>query len=108
MIKALLGGMLLFCMTTSHAISVIVNDSVSFHPSSSQDIRNVFTLKKLYWDNDNKIKIFVKALSDVARALGKKTIAEFVETEETVNILKELQIDYAQGYYISKPLPKID
>lgn len=58
-------------------------------------------------DSDKEDKIFVKALSDVARALGKKTIAEFVESEQIVTILKELKIDYAQGYHISKPLPKI-
>ncbi len=58
-------------------------------------------------ESDKEDKIFVKALSDVARALGKKTIAEFVESEQIVTILKELNIDYAQGYHISKPLPKI-
>ncbi|MCU7836412.1 MAG: EAL domain-containing protein [gamma proteobacterium symbiont of Taylorina sp.] len=59
-------------------------------------------------ETDKEDKIFVKALSDVARALGKKTIAEFVETENIIDILKELKIDYAQGYHISKPLPAID
>ena len=59
-------------------------------------------------DSDKEDKIFVKALSDVARALGKKTIAEFVESEQIMTILKELHIDYAQGYHISKPLPAID
>jgi len=59
-------------------------------------------------DIDKEDKIFVKALSDVARALGKKTIAEFVETQNIIDILKDLHIDYAQGYHISKPLPEID
>ncbi len=58
-------------------------------------------------ESDKEDKIFVKALSDVARALNKKTIAEFVETESVINILKELDIDYAQGYHISKPLADI-
>ena len=58
-------------------------------------------------EHDKEDKIFVKALSDVARALGKKTIAEFVETESSINILRELHVDYAQGYYISKPLADI-
>ncbi len=58
-------------------------------------------------EHDKEDKIFVKALSDVARALGKKTIAEFVETEKSINILSELHVDFAQGYYISKPLPDI-
>ncbi len=58
-------------------------------------------------EHEKEDKIFVKALSDVARALGKKTIAEFVETENSINILTELHVDFAQGYYISKPLPDI-
>jgi len=58
-------------------------------------------------ETEKEDKIFVKALSDVSRALGKKTIAEFVETENIVHILKDLQIDYAQGYYINKPCRNI-
>lgn len=45
----------------------------------------------------------VKAMVEVARGLGKKTIAEFVENEETVRLLRELGVDYAQGYHIGKP-----
>jgi len=48
-------------------------------------------------------QILVKALCDVAKGFGKKTIAEFVETEETLNILREYQVDYAQGYHIGTP-----
>ncbi|MDO8745228.1 MAG: EAL domain-containing protein [Candidatus Brocadiaceae bacterium] len=45
----------------------------------------------------------VKAMVEVARGLGKKTIAEFVENEETLHLLREYGIDYAQGYHIGKP-----
>jgi diguanylate cyclase (GGDEF)-like protein/PAS domain S-box-containing protein len=48
-------------------------------------------------------KIFVKALTEIAQAFGKKTVAEFVENEDILEILKEFGIDYAQGYYIGKP-----
>ncbi len=47
----------------------------------------------------------VKAIYEVATALGKKTVAEFVENEETLNILAEIGITYAQGYYLGKPKP---
>jgi len=47
----------------------------------------------------------VKAIYEVATALGKKTVAEFVENEETLNILAELGVTYAQGYYLGKPKP---
>jgi len=48
-------------------------------------------------------QLFVQAIIDVARGLGKQTIAEFVEDEETLRILRELGVDYAQGYYIGRP-----
>lgn len=39
----------------------------------------------------------------VAGLLGMKTVAEFVENESILDTLRELGIDYAQGYHISKP-----
>jgi EAL domain-containing protein (putative c-di-GMP-specific phosphodiesterase class I) len=45
----------------------------------------------------------VRAIVEVARGLGKKTIAEFVEDGETVNLLREFGVNYAQGYHIGKP-----
>ena len=45
----------------------------------------------------------VKAMVVVARGLGEKTIAEFVENEETLHLLREYGIDYAQGYHVGKP-----
>ncbi len=50
-------------------------------------------------------RIFVHAITEVARGLGKQTIAEFVEDEETLQMLHELRVDYAQGYHIGRPGP---
>jgi diguanylate cyclase (GGDEF)-like protein/PAS domain S-box-containing protein len=47
----------------------------------------------------------VKAINDVAHTLGKKTIAEFVENNEILEILMSLGVDYGQGYYFGKPSP---
>jgi diguanylate cyclase (GGDEF)-like protein/PAS domain S-box-containing protein len=47
----------------------------------------------------------VKAMVEVALALGIKTIAEHVEDEETVRMLREYGVDYAQGYQIGRPRP---
>jgi len=52
-------------------------------------------------------QIFVKALSDVAKGFGKKTVAEFVDSEETIRLLNSFHVDYAQGYYVGKPRPHI-
>ncbi len=50
-------------------------------------------------------QVLVKAMGEIARAFGKKTIAEQVEDRETLELLAEYGIDYAQGYYIGRPIP---
>ncbi|MFZ2450826.1 MAG: EAL domain-containing protein [Methylovulum miyakonense] len=58
---------------------------------------------------DDKIDFaMVKAINEVGQMMGKKTIAEFVENEHIFNLLKELGVDYAQGYGIGKPVPLHD
>lgn len=47
----------------------------------------------------------VKSVAEIARVLDIKTVAEFVDTDEALQLLKKLDIDYAQGYLISKPEP---
>ncbi len=55
----------------------------------------------------------VRSMIDIARTLGKKTVAEFVEDRATLEMLRDWGADYAQGYYIGKPqaefiLPELD
>ncbi|HEX5636696.1 MAG TPA: EAL domain-containing protein, partial [Gammaproteobacteria bacterium] len=45
----------------------------------------------------------VKSINDVGHVMGKKIIAEFVENQEILHMLREMGVDYAQGYGISKP-----
>jgi diguanylate cyclase (GGDEF)-like protein/PAS domain S-box-containing protein len=47
----------------------------------------------------------VKSINDIGHVMGKKTIAEFVEDQKTFELLREMGVDYAQGYAISKPIP---
>lgn len=47
----------------------------------------------------------VKAVVSLARDFGNETVAEGVEEEETLQVLRELGVDYAQGYAIGRPLP---
>jgi diguanylate cyclase (GGDEF)-like protein/PAS domain S-box-containing protein len=49
-------------------------------------------------------QLTVKAIVEIARGLGKKTIAEFVEEPSTVDLLRELGVDMAQGFYLGKPV----
>ena len=44
----------------------------------------------------------VKAINDVGQVMKMKTIAEYVENEEICNELKEIGVDYGQGYYFGK------
>ena len=50
-------------------------------------------------------RILVKAIVDVARGLRKQTIAEFVGSQDAVELLREYGVDYAQGFYLGKPSP---
>ncbi|MEW8585624.1 MAG: EAL domain-containing protein, partial [Candidatus Thiodiazotropha sp.] len=56
---------------------------------------------------NTKDQVFVKALTQMANALGKVTVAEFVEDEPTLKLLKEIGVAYAQGYHIGRPSPEI-
>jgi EAL domain-containing protein (putative c-di-GMP-specific phosphodiesterase class I) len=47
----------------------------------------------------------VKSINEIAHAMGKKTIAEHVESEKVIRKLRKLGVDFAQGYAISRPLP---
>jgi len=47
----------------------------------------------------------VEAIGKVGRALGIATVAECVETEAVLNELKRIGVDFAQGYYLARPLP---
>jgi len=50
----------------------------------------------------------VHAINYVGQTLRIKTIAEFVENRETLEALRDIGVDYAQGYGVAKPLPLED
>jgi diguanylate cyclase (GGDEF)-like protein/PAS domain S-box-containing protein len=49
--------------------------------------------------------LIVAAIVQVAQGLGKQTIAEFVCDEDTVCRMRELGVDYAQGFHVGRPFP---
>ncbi len=53
--------------------------------------------------NDRDNQVFVKSIVDVARGMGKVTIAEFVEDAETLEMLKRFGVDMVQGYHLDMP-----
>ncbi len=50
-------------------------------------------------------RILVKAIIDVARGLRKQTIAEFVSSNEALELLRDYGVDYAQGFHLGMPQP---
>jgi EAL domain-containing protein (putative c-di-GMP-specific phosphodiesterase class I) len=55
--------------------------------------------------NDPMDIAIIRSITNIAHSLGKETIAEFVESAETLRLLKDCGVDYVQGFYISQPKP---
>lgn len=58
-------------------------------------------------DMDTEVthKAFVQAMNDMAHAVGMKTVAEFVENDRIRLLVRELGVDFAQGYGLGPPAP---
>jgi EAL domain-containing protein (putative c-di-GMP-specific phosphodiesterase class I) len=50
----------------------------------------------------------VQAIVAMSQALGLEIVAEGVETEEQITLLKKMGCHYGQGFYFAKPLPATD
>ncbi len=57
--------------------------------------------------NDAKSEVLTKAINTFSHSLGIKTVAEFVSDEAIFMKVRELGIDYTQGYYIAEPHDKL-
>ena len=64
-----------------------------------------FVRDLVHSDPDRQV---VTAIVGAARLFKMKTIAEGVEDQETLDLLGEMNVDYAQGYWIGRPAPIID
>ncbi len=47
----------------------------------------------------------VAAINEVGHIMGIKTIAEYVENEQIIKKLRDINVDYGQGYGIEQPKP---
>jgi PAS domain S-box-containing protein/diguanylate cyclase (GGDEF)-like protein len=54
-------------------------------------------------ESDERAKEIVSSITAFAKKSNMKTIAEYVSSSEIDHIVKELGVDYAQGYYYGKP-----
>jgi len=62
-------------------------------------------IKKLHESHEDRV--FVKAITDLAAGLRIKSVAEFVENEKGLELLKSFGVGFAQGYLIGKPSPEL-
>jgi EAL domain-containing protein (putative c-di-GMP-specific phosphodiesterase class I) len=58
-------------------------------------------IRNLPHDRDNQV--FVRSIIEVARGMGKHTVAEFVEDGETLRLLRDFGVDMVQGHYLDRP-----
>jgi EAL domain-containing protein (putative c-di-GMP-specific phosphodiesterase class I) len=59
-------------------------------------------------DKDEKAQLVTKTIVDFAKKIGVKTIAEFVSSKSILAKVQELDIDYAQGYYLGEPTTLVE
>ena len=71
-------------------------------PVSTLKIDGSF-IRDLRQDASNRV--FVRAMNEIAHFFEIKSLAEFVEDEITLEILKDIGIDFAQGYHVGRPSP---
>lgn len=57
--------------------------------------------------SDWRDRSFIASIVALAKGMGIKTVAEFVEGEDILNYLRELGVDYGQGFYFGKPSPEL-
>lgn len=56
-------------------------------------------------DKNEMDAVMVQSINTIGHQMGLKTIAEFVESQEILEVLKGMGIDYVQGYHIDRPRP---
>jgi len=56
---------------------------------------------------DRVKRAMVESINQIGHVMGLQTIAEWVENRQTLEVLKELGVDYAQGYWLCRPQPLV-
>jgi diguanylate cyclase (GGDEF)-like protein/PAS domain S-box-containing protein len=92
-------------------IKLLVDDFGTGYSSLSQlqrldfDVLKVDRAFTMETDRTERGRVFFRAIITMAHALGMRVVAEGVENEKQIKILKSLCCDEIQGFYISRPLP---
>ncbi|XHS77236.1 EAL domain-containing protein [Burkholderiaceae bacterium UC74_6] len=48
-------------------------------------------------------RAMVRAINEIGQVMGRQTVAEFAETDEIVEILRQIGVNYAQGFGVARP-----
>ena len=80
--------------------SHILNLNVDYIKIDASIIKNIV--------EDKNTEYIAKLIVDFSNRVGVKTISEFVHSKEVFEKVKDLGVDYSQGYYFSEPLEFID
>jgi EAL domain-containing protein (putative c-di-GMP-specific phosphodiesterase class I) len=57
---------------------------------------------------DKMNEALVRGMYEIAHSLGMQTVVEFVETAEVANSLRDIGVDYAQGWHFHRAQPMQD
>ena len=78
--------------------NMLANLNIDFVKIDGSLIKNIDTSKTQ--------QIIVETIANFSKKFGFKTVAEFVSSEEIYKKIKELDIDFCQGYHFGKPESK--
>ena len=106
--------------TLSHVIRKLRNEGFLFsmddYGTGFSNVSNIFSLnfdvikidKSLLWDSEKSElgMVILESTIRMIQQMHKKILVEGVETEAQIELLKKLNVDYLQGFYFSKPIPK--
>ena len=91
--------------------------SMDDYGTGYSNVSSVFSLdfdiikidKSILWGAENKLGMTIlENTIRMIQQMDKKILVEGVETLEQVRLLEKLKVDYLQGYYFSRPIPKND
>ena len=69
---------------------------------------NIIKVDKTFIDDiveDEYAQAFVKLIADLSKTIGTQIVVEGVENQEQYELLKEIGVNYIQGYFFGKPVP---
>ena len=99
-----------FCIKThSYGIKIALDDFGSGYSNFAHILKLPIDYIKIdaslisNIDKDKSSRIMVETIVELAHKLKIETIAEYVSSKEILDIIKEIGIDYAQGFYMGKP-----